>query len=127
MSYDISIICECCQQPLKFETPQQLIGGTVPYDPISGRILPRQEAETNITFNYYKHFRSTLGEEGVKGIHGKSVVETMPILRFAIQKLGADESEDYWEPTEGNARKALMTLVQMAEAVDFKGFWKVIA
>lgn len=127
MSYDIAIICKCCEQPLKFETPQHLVASNVPFDPVTETILPRSEAKTNITFNYGKHFRVALGGEGVYSLHGKPVAETLSALREAISKLGEDVTDNYWDATEGNAKRALETLVQMAEAVGVKGYWQVLA
>lgn len=37
------------------------------------------------------------------------------ILENAINQLGDDVDPDYWEPTEGNAKRALLKLLAMAK------------
>ena len=39
----------------------------------------------------------------------------MPELERVIALLGNDVSDDYWKATEGNAKKALMSLLTMAK------------
>lgn len=41
--------------------------------------------------------------------------ESIPVLERAIAVLGNDVSNDYWEPTEGNAKRALIYLLTMAQ------------
>ena len=40
--------------------------------------------------------------------------ESIPILEAAAAKLGDEASGDYWEPTEGNAKRPLLQLAAMA-------------
>jgi hypothetical protein len=41
--------------------------------------------------------------------------DSIPILEKAIAQLGDDVDEDYWEPTEGNAKRALSQLLALAK------------
>lgn len=75
------------------------------------------EAWLNVTYNYSKHFHKHVdSEQGIRWLYGKTGKETIPRLAEAISALKPDESDDYWESTEGNARLALMGLKVFAEA-----------
>ena len=78
------------------------------------------DADLNITYNYSAHYYRVLGlEDGLRGLDRAEAVSALPILRDGIKKLGTDESEDYWEATEGNARRALVVLADWCQqAVD---------
>ena len=67
----------------------------------------------NVTYNYGKHYRC-LGERGIREIYGKTGAESIPMLKVAALRLGNDVSDDYWEATEGNAKRALLQLLAMA-------------
>jgi len=41
--------------------------------------------------------------------------QSIKVLDSAVQKLRDDISSDYWKPTEGNAKAALLKLIAMAE------------
>ncbi|MCL2427438.1 MAG: hypothetical protein FWD05_14020 [Oscillospiraceae bacterium] len=41
--------------------------------------------------------------------------KSIKVLDEAVQKLGDDVCSDYWEPTEGNAKAALLKLIALAE------------
>ena len=47
-------------------------------------------------------------------IYGMTGAESIPVLEAAAAKLSDDVSEDYWEATEGNAKRALLQLLAMA-------------
>jgi hypothetical protein len=55
------------------------------------------------------------GEKGIRSIYGKTGAETAEILRDAAAQLADDTVEDYWKPTEGNAKLALLQLAAMAQ------------
>jgi len=44
-----------------------------------------------------------------------SGAESIPVLKSAAEKLGDDVSDNYWEPTEGNAKTALLQLIALAQ------------
>lgn len=107
MSYDIELVCACCDQPLQLDEPfqeggTQAIGGTTACD-------------FNVTYNYVEHFRDTMGPKGVRTIYGMTGAEALPILRQAIETLGTELDTDYWAPTAGNAGAALARLASFAE------------
>lgn len=74
-------------------------------------------AELNVTYNYSRFFYRVLGEGGLRGLHGKPARETLPLIEQGIKRLKGDASEDYWEATEGNARKALEQMKAMSLAL----------
>jgi hypothetical protein len=41
--------------------------------------------------------------------------DSIPVLQVAADWLDDDLSENYWEPTEGNAKKALLQLIALAK------------
>lgn len=75
-------------------------GGT---QPVGGST----DAELNVTFNYYPKF-------DFKSLHEHKAKETILDLVAAIVSLEDDVDEDYWKPTDGNVRKALMILLRWA-------------
>lgn len=75
------------------------------------------EAWINVTYNYSQHYREHIdAEKGIRWIYGKTGAEVLPRLKEAVSKLGVEPSEDYWEPTPGNAGRALLALIAFAEA-----------
>lgn len=115
MSYDIYLIDKDTKETVEFNEKQFFMGGTY-------QAGGTREAWLNVTYNYGKHFRKVLGEEGIRTIYGMTGAESRPILLAAIGLLNDDENPDYWEPTEGNARKALINLWQLANAAP-EGIW----
>lgn len=55
-----------------------------------------------------------------------SAVESIAVLDKMIAVLGDDVDDDYWKPTEGNAKRALLQLKAMAQMRP-DGEWKVWA
>lgn len=71
----------------------------------------------NITYNYSKIYRrdSVFGKDGIEIIFGKTGLESIPLLEKAINALGDDVSKNYWEATEGNAKRPLVQLLTMGK------------
>jgi hypothetical protein len=109
MSYDIRLNDAVTGDVIQFDENHHIRGGTY-------AIGGTTEAWLNITYNYYPHFKQAFGDdEGVRCVYGKTGAESIPILNAAIAKLGDDVSSDYWEPTEGNAKRALCGLLALAQ------------
>lgn len=108
MSYDIDLVDPVTKKVLELDTPHHMRGGTYA---VGGTI----EASLNVTYNYSKHYSRVIGEKGIRTIYEKTAVESIPLLESAISQLGDDVSEDYWEPTEGNAKRALIQLLALAK------------
>ena len=101
MSYDLVFDCG----PL--DKKHDIGGGTYAFDGTS-------EPWMNITYNYSPHFRNFLGVEGLRSLYGLTADQVADRLERVIDEMGGEPSGDYWEPTEGNARKALQDLFQLA-------------
>jgi len=41
--------------------------------------------------------------------------ESIPVLQKAADQLQDDVDRDYWQATEGNAKRALLNLIEMAK------------
>lgn len=48
--------------------------------------------------------------------------DSIPELQKAVDKLKNDADPDYWEPTEGNAKKAILDLIELAKLCP-EGIW----
>ena len=55
------------------------------------------------------------GETEILRLYGMTGAERIPVLKEAISKLGDDVDEDYWKATEGNAKRALLQLLALAQ------------
>ena len=117
MSYDIDLVDPVTKEVLQTETPHQLTGGTYA---VGGTTC----LSLNITYNYSKYFRQYIDEEdGIRSLYGKTAAETIPILKEAIDNLDNDVSDNYWDATEGNAKRALIKLLAIAQLRP-DGVWK---
>jgi hypothetical protein len=107
MSYDIELRDAVTGEVLELDSAHHMRGGTYA---IGGTAA----AELNITYNYAKHY-GVIGEKGIREIYGKTGAQSIPMLENAISVLGDDVHDDYWEPTEGNAKRALVQLLALAQ------------
>ncbi len=107
MSYDLALVDPVTREELLLDAPHQMKGGTY-------ALGGTPTASLNVTYNYYAHFRRTLGPYGIRSLYGKTGAETVPLLEAAIAQLGNDVDEDYWQPTEGNVKRALCQLRALA-------------
>lgn len=108
MSYDI-----CMREPvggnvIEFETEHYMRGGTY-------AVGGTRKAWLNVTYNYAKHYYRVFGEKGIRTIYGMTGAESIPVIKAAMAQLKDDVSDDYWDPTEGNAKKALAQLLAIAQ------------
>jgi len=115
MSYDIYLKYPGTDDACVLEERHQIRGGTY-------QIGGTPKAEFNITWNYAKFYYVLFGESGIRTLYGKTGVESIPILVDAINQLGDDVSDNYWDATEGNAKKALQCLLVLAEQCP-DGIW----
>lgn len=116
MSYDLYLYDpEKEEEVINLDQPHPLKGGTY-------AVGGTTECHLNITYNYGAHFRKVLGEDGIRSLYGKTGRESLPILWEAINKLGNDVSDNYWEATEGNAKAALRDLAVLATLAPH-GIW----
>lgn len=107
MSYNIELQDAITGAVLELDNAHHMRGGTY----VLGGSA---SAELNITCNYAKHYYRVMGEKGIREIYGKTGAKSIPILKNAINTLGDDVDNNYWKPTEGNAKQALMQLLALA-------------
>jgi hypothetical protein len=118
MSYDVYLNDPVTNEAIHVENAHFMQGGT---HAVGGTT----ELWLNITFNYGKHYYNVIGENGIWTLNGMSGLDSIPILKSAISKLKDDVSEDYWEATEGNAKRPLIQLLAMAQMRP-DGIWGVV-
>lgn len=126
MSYDISLTDPVTGETLELDAPHHMRGGTY-------AVGGSTRAHLNVTWNYATHYyrifkpaplrpgvdphyaneSGTVG--GIRSIYGLTGAESIPVLQNAIDQLGDDIHHDYWEPTEGNAKRALAQLLALAK------------
>ena len=108
MSYDIDLKDPVTGNVLQLDAKHHMKGGTY-------AIGGTQDASLNITYNYAAHFVKALGENGIRTIYGMTGAASLQLLRGAAETLCNDVDDDYWKPTEGNAKAALLQLASLAE------------
>lgn len=109
MSYDIYLKDAVTGETLESEQPHHMRGGTY-------QLGGSTELWLNVTYNYAPHFYRAVDEhKGIRKLYGMTGAESIPLLKAAISRLGDDVDEDYWQPTEGNAKQALLQLLAMAQ------------
>ena len=107
MSYDIELRDPVSGETLRLESPHHMTGGTY-------ALGGTTECWLNVTYNYANHYYRVFGDHGIRTIYGMTGAESIPVLEDAISKLGDETSDDYWESTEGNAKRALCQLLAFA-------------
>ena len=134
MSYDIKLIDQVTGETLALDAPHHMRGGTY-------AIGGTTEAHLNVTYNYFRQFSRVFDVlveprvntpewlrtggapvNGVRTIYGLTGAESLPVLDKAISSLGDDVDPDYWQATDGNAKRALMQLRALA-AMRPDGLW----
>lgn len=106
MSYDIDYVDDN-GDTIQLTGKNQCKGGTYA---LEGTDL----ASLNITYNYSKFFIKAFGEKGIQELDGLLINDAKVKIEKAVAKL-SDEgaNDDYWDGTEGNARKALIDLLSI--------------
>lgn len=110
MGYDITLNNPVDNTVIEFDSPHMIRGGTYATN-------GTKEAWLKVTYNYAPIFyrADILGEGGIRKLYGMTGAQSIPLLKGAIANLKDDVSDDYWEQTEGNAKKALCGLLAFAE------------
>lgn len=108
MSYDICLKDPVSKEVILLDTPHFCRGGTY-------AVGGENRLELNVTYNYSKHYYRVFGDNGIRTIYGMTGAQSIPVLTNAINQLGNDVSYDYWEATEGNAKRPLCQLLAFAQ------------
>lgn len=116
MSYDIDLVDPITKEVITIDEPHQLRGGTY-------AIGGTTKLSFNITYNYSMYFYEYIDKEkGIRWLYGKKASDTFDKLKKAIEILGIDISDNYWDATRGNAGKALQDLLTMG-LMKPEGIW----
>lgn len=116
MSYDIDLIDPITWQVIEIADAHFMRGGTY-------QLGGSTELSLNMTYNYAEILHKVLQpkstpsefKSGIRSLYGLMALEAAPILENAINELKDDVSDDYWEPTEDNVKKALTHLLTMCK------------
>jgi hypothetical protein len=110
MSYDIELLDPVTREVLHMDSPHQMTGGTYARNGTT-------EMWLNITYNYAPFYKrpDVFGENGIRTIYGMTGAESIPVLNGAINALGDNTSKNYWDATEGNAKRPLYQLLAFAK------------
>ena len=109
MSYDIYLNDPITGEVYEYDTPHHLKGGTYHVD-------GTRAAWLNVTYNYSEHYYWTIDEEkGIRKIYGMTGAESIPLLENAVSLLKDDCTNNYFDATEGNAKRALQNLIALAK------------
>lgn len=114
MSYDIDLVDPISKEVLQVENPHFMKGGTY-------KLGGSTELSLNMTYNYSVHLHKVLvpketpseDKTGIRSLYGMTALEAIHYLEEAVSQLSDDVSSDYWEPTEGNVKRALNQLLTM--------------
>ena len=132
MSWDVDLCDPVTNEILELDNPHFMRGGTYAVD-------GTREMSLNITFNYTRFYNDAF-KGGFRALDGVSAVESIPILKAAIEKikdpltpdLSQEEREDYesqqatgyWMPTKENCLRPLYQLLSLAQMRP-DGVWRV--
>lgn len=106
MSYDVYFCDPVSGEVIELNDVHFMRGGTYA---INGSTV----LSFNITFNYAENYAKH--NFSIKDLIGKTALEVIPEMERVIGLLGDDVSDDYWEATDGNAKRALISLLTMAK------------
>ena len=132
MSWDVNLCDPVTNEVLELDSPHFMRGGTYAVD-------GTKEMSLNITFNYTRFYNDAF-KGGFRALDGVSAVESIPILKAAIEKikdpltpdLSQEEREDYesqqatgyWMPTKENCLRPLYQHHSLAQMRP-DGVWRV--
>jgi len=117
LSYYIELQDPVSHNVIEIEKPHYMFGCNI-------QIGGSKELSLSITYNYSSIYRKVMGDNGINIINGKTGAESIKILENAIRQLNNDVSSNYWDATEGNAKRPLMQLKKMAEMKP-DGIWQI--
>ena len=109
MSYDASL----GDPPVKVEKHQE--GGNIA---IGGSVT----ANMSITYNYSAYFYNNI-PGGLRILNEKFARDAIPLLEYAVKKLGTEQEGDYWTACKGNAGYALSILLKWAKLYPDEKFY----
>lgn len=80
----------------------------------------------SVTYNYSDAFQKAFEQpDGIWCLNGKPCMTAISMISAAMKRLGDDVTDRYWDATEGNAKKALASLLQLC-ALGCDGYVEVV-
>ena len=104
MSYDVDFCDPVSKKVIELDDLHFMRGGTY-------AIGGTKELTLNITYNYSENYSKH--NFSINDLDGKTALDVIPELERVIALLGDDVSDNYWDATDGNAKKALIQLLTM--------------
>ena len=104
MSYDVDFCDPVSKKVIELDEPHFMRGGTY-------AIGGTKELTLNITYNYSENYSKH--NFSINDLDEKTAIDVIPELEHVISELGDEVDPDYWKPTDGNAKKALIQLLTM--------------
>lgn len=117
MSWDIYLKDPVSKEVITLPFEHHMYGGTY-------RIGGTNELWLNVTYNYGKVYREKTNGLTLDYLDNKIAYDTIDFFEGLIKSLSDDVSDDYWEATEGNAKKAIYQLLIFARMRP-DGIWEV--
>lgn len=109
MSWDIHVVNSKDKSYVCLKSKHYIKGGTFA---IGGTDM----AWLNITYNYSDFYYRLWPISGIRTLYGIPLRNAVEMLKAGISKLRGRPCENYWEPTSGNAKAALKSLLAICEA-----------
>ena len=106
MSYDVDFCDPVSKKVIELDEPHFMRGGTY-------AIGGTKELTLNITYNYSQNYREH--DFSIRDLDGKTALDIIPTLERVISELKDDVSSNYWDATDGNAKKALIQILTMCK------------
>ena len=124
MSYDITIVDK---QGDAAQFPARTLPHGSKYRLIRSKAEGDQPADVaiSITYNYSGAYYYVWPEAGIRVLDEMPILEAMPKLESAVWALGTQRSDDYWEPTDGNAGAALNDVLTLCRHVEHPEDYKL--
>ena len=117
MGYYLALTDPVSGDTLHTEDVHHMHGGTY-------RVGGTTSMDLNVTYNYCSHYSRSFKGEGLNSLNGLTGQEAIVPLSEAADKLGDEVSDNYWEGTEGNAKRALLQLLVLSRMRP-DGVWSV--
>jgi len=108
MGYAIELTDPVTGDVIELGYKHHISGGTYALFGSSGLSL-------SVTYNYARFYYPIFGDKGIRFLYGKTGAETIPHLEEGMKLLADDVTDDYWEATEGNAKRVLAQLLAFAQ------------
>lgn len=106
MSYDVDFCDPVSGEVIELNDVHFMRGGTY-------AVGGSKALSFNITYNYSRNYAEH--DFSIRDLNGKTALDVIPELERVIALLGDDVDDDYWKPTDGNAKRALIALLTMAK------------